>query len=466
MKDNVVKNNKSKNFNEIMDYSATFIKIKSVISYFLYEYLLTSSAELKANNYIMYGYKESDITTEVNNPELIFRMFSFLLTNFSESFIKDLDEHLTELGNNSNFTPLNQFSKRFIFRNAYFFYKFLLNNREKIDNFTILQEYLELHVKNLKERFLVIYPHVTNIPELQLILILAENIIFARYFLKNLHTDKTYRPEVSRGLEFITFLFGIPFPLQLSSEAHFKELVIEPSPDFVTGYKLKERFTEPVNRNSQEKNLINQMLKEMNTYQSELRQLVHSLLFGDICDAYRKDSDEYHFALTTGAIINISKEKYESLKNLYGFVCPICHNFIDQTDSTLGWLEGIPTLNFIFDMRIIFNVNMEIEILGLKTDHKIIIEYLESEYRTLTAYDLLLRLPKKTILSLNEKIDILVNNSRKLTIYDKFSDHFDFVSTITILNQQQAFETDIKAHVKGVEGYYEQFKKELDDDFN
>ena len=97
MKDNNEKINTKNYFNEIMDYSATFIKIKSVISYFLYEYLLTSSAKLEAKNYIMYGYKESNITTEVNNPVLIFQMFSSLLTNFGESFIKDLNEHFTEL---------------------------------------------------------------------------------------------------------------------------------------------------------------------------------------------------------------------------------------------------------------------------------------------------------------------------------------------------------------------------------
>lgn len=464
MKDNNEKINTKNNFNEIMDYSATFIKIKSVISYFLYEYLLTSSAKLEAKNYIMYGYKESNITTEVNNPVLIFQMFSSLLTNFGESFIKDLNEHFTELENNSNFSPLNQLSNRFTFRNAYFFYKFLLNNGEKISNFSILREYLEQKVKNLKESFMVIYPDVINLPELPLIMILVENIIFTRYFLKNLHMDKTYRPEVSRGLEFITFLFNIPFPLQLSSETQFKELVIEHNPDFVTGYKLRERTTEPENENSSEKNLITKMLKVMNTYHIDLRQLVHSILFGDICNVYSKDSDEYHFTLTTGAVVKVSKGKYDSLKNSYGFVCPTCHNFIDQTDSTLGWLEGIPRINFIIDMRKILNVNKEIELLGLKSDHKIIIEYLESEYRTLSAYDLLLRLPKQTILSLNEKLDILVNNSRKLSINDKFSDYFESVSTITILNQQQAFETDLKAYINGIEGYYEQSRRELEGD--
>ena len=455
-----------KNNDSIIDYSDNFEKVKTIILFLLDQKFSTSSATLESRKTTSYILNGIDIKNEANNPELVFDLFSSNLKQHSENFIRDLNNYFTELEKESNFSYLNQYFKRFNFRNAFYLYKFLLNNGEKIDNFTILKNLLENRIQKLKEKFIPLVTEFRDLLMLKLLLILAENTIYQNTFASNFFIEDTYRPEIGRGLEFIAFLFNITIPLQIPSENQFKDLFLEPSSEFVTGWNIKSKPYEIKNDKSSSEDLIDRMVDEMKVFPITLRQLIHSLLFGDVCDAFSKEDKEFHFALTTSAVMTIYRAKYENLKNLHGFVCPICHNFTIHTESLKGWLEGMPPLSFILSMRKIFNVNKQIELLGLEIDHKITFEYLINEYEDLTAYDLLLRLPNQTILSLNEKLDILVNNSHNLSIYDKFSDYFDSVSTITILNRQKAFETDIKAHVKGVEGYYEKFKKEMDEEFN
>ena len=185
-----------KNNDSIIDYSDNFEKVKTIILFLLDQKFSTSSATLESRKTTSYILNGIDIKNEANNPELVFDLFSSNLKQHSENFIRDLNNYFTELENESNFSYLNQYFKRFNFRNAFYLYKFLLNNGEKIDNFTILKNLLENIIQKLKEKFIPLVTEFRDLLMLKLLLILAENTIYQNTFASNFFIEDTYRPEI------------------------------------------------------------------------------------------------------------------------------------------------------------------------------------------------------------------------------------------------------------------------------
>ena len=91
-------------------------------------------------------------------------------------------------------------------------------------------------------------------------------------------------------------------------------------------------------------------------------------------------------------------------------VCSVCNSYTDYSQLDSGYLEGISPLMFVDKIKKVLHLTYYVEI-SIVNDLNIGMEYVISEYHTLTPRTLLSRLPVNTITKIDESFEVLVNNN-------------------------------------------------------
>ena len=109
-------------------------------------------------------------------------------------------------------------------------------------------------------------------------------------------------------------------------------------------------------------------------------------------------------------ILSLRLENYLFSVYLKGMVCSVCNSYTDYSQLDSGYLEGISPLMVVDKIKKVLHLTYYVE-LSKVNDLNIGMEYVISEYHTLTPRTLLSRLPVNTITKIDESFEVLVNNN-------------------------------------------------------